>query len=61
MNTIKRHEQHYKKYYEPSKLHTMPVRKIDKITLEMECNRIVKEFNLSAKGWRKTAYAGSDV
>lgn len=52
MNTIKRHEQHYKKYYEPSKLHTMPVRKIDKITLEMECNRIVKEFNLSAKGWR---------
>ncbi len=50
-NTIKRHRQHYAKYFEPSKLHSMKLTAIDTFTLEMECNRIVKEFNLSRKAW----------
>ena len=50
-NTIKRHRQHYKKYFEPSALHDMKVKKIDELLLEKECNRIVKEFNLSRKEW----------
>ncbi len=50
-NTIKRHRQHYAKYFEPSKLHSMKVSHIDTFVLEMECNRIVKEFNLTRKAW----------
>lgn len=51
LNTIKRHRQHYKKYFESSKLHSMRIDKIDTLILETECNRIVKEFNLSRKDW----------
>ncbi len=51
LNTIKRHKQHYRKYFEPSKLHSMKIEKIDTLILETECNRIVKEFNLSRKDW----------
>lgn len=50
-NTIKRHRQHYAKYFEPSKLHCMKLSDIDTFALEMECNRIVKEFNLTRKAW----------
>lgn len=50
-NTIKRHKQHYHKYYESSALHNMKVKKIDELILEQECNRIVKEYNLSRKEW----------
>lgn len=50
-NTIKRHKQHYHKYFEPSILHGMKVKKIDELLLERECNRIVKEFNLPRKEW----------
>ena len=50
-NTIKRHEQHYHKYFEPSRLHKMNVRRIDELFFETECNRIVKEFNLTHKEW----------
>lgn len=50
-NTIKRHRQHYTKYFEPSKLHNMKISTIDTLILETECNRIVKEFNLSRKDW----------
>lgn len=50
-NTIKRHRQHYKKYFEESALHDMKVKEIDELLLEKECNRIVKEFNLSRKEW----------
>lgn len=50
-NTIKRHEQHYHKYFEQSKLHTKKVRQIDDLFLEAECNRIVKDFNLTRKEW----------
>lgn len=50
-NTIKRHKQHYRKYFEPSTLHDMKIKKIDELILEQECNRIVKEYNLSRKEW----------
>lgn len=50
-NTIKRHKQHYKKYFESSVFHNMPVKQIDELLLESECNRLVKEFNLSRKEW----------
>lgn len=50
-NTIKRHKQHYRKYFEPSSLHDMKIKKIDELILEQECNRIVKEYNLSRKEW----------
>lgn len=49
-NTIKRHKQHYRKYF-VSVLHNMKIKKIDELILEQECNRIVREFNLSRKEW----------
>lgn len=50
-NTIKRHEQHYRKYFESSCLHNHKVIKIDELSLETESNRIIREFNLSRKEW----------
>lgn len=50
-NTIKRHRQHYAKYFEKSVLHKKKLSQIDEIMLEQECNRIVKQFNLSSKEW----------
>lgn len=50
-NTMKRHEQHYRKYFKPSALHGMKIKRIDELLLEKECNRIVKEFSLSRKEW----------
>lgn len=50
-NTIKRHEQHYRKHFEHSNLHTKKVRQISELFLEEECNRIVKENNLTRKEW----------
>lgn len=50
-NTIKRHEQHYRKYFEPSLLHNRKMVKIDELLLETECNRIIREFNLPRKEW----------
>ena len=50
-NTIKRHKQHYRKYFATSVLHEKKVKKIDELLLEQECNRIVKEFNLPRKEW----------
>lgn len=50
-NTIRRHEQHYNKYFVLSKLHEKRIVKIEEIFLETECNRIVKEYNLTQKEW----------
>lgn len=50
-NTIKRHKQHYRKYFEPSLLDGRKLRYIDELLLETECNRIVKDFNLPRKEW----------
>lgn len=46
-----RHRQHYAKYFENSVLHKKKLSQIDELLLEQECNRIVKEFNLSFKEW----------
>lgn len=50
-NTIKRHQQHFRKYFLPSKLIDMPIRRIQPLLLEEECNQIVKRFNMSRKEW----------
>ncbi len=50
-NTIKRHEQHYRKYFETSILHGANIKKIDELMIETECNRIIREFNLPRKEW----------
>ena len=50
-NTITRHKQHYKKYFETSKLHQLSLKRIDSLILEAECNRIVREFNLTRHEW----------
>lgn len=50
-NTMKRHRQHYKKYFSVSVLDSMKVAQIDELLLEQECNRIVREFNLPRKEW----------
>lgn len=50
-NTIRRHRQHYKKYFESSILHGMKIKHVDELLLEKECNRIIKEFNLTRKEW----------
>lgn len=53
-NTILRHKQRYEKYFAKSKLHNMKFGHIDEITLEQECNRIIKDFNLTRKEWTNT-------
>lgn len=53
-NTIKRHTQHYSKYFESSCLHAMKIKQINELFLESECNRIVKDFHLSRKEWGNT-------
>lgn len=50
-NTIKRHTQHYDKYFRTSKLNCMRISSIDELTLEAVCNTIVKDYNLSYKEW----------
>lgn len=51
INTIKRHKQHYTKYFEESILDNMKIKNIDELLLEQEANRIVKDYNLSRKEW----------
>ena len=50
-NTITRHKQHYRRYFEKSQLHNAPIRRIDTLLLESECNRLVKEYSMSRKEW----------
>lgn len=50
-NTILRHKQHYKKYLTTSVLDKKRVLSIDDLLLETECNRIVRDFNLSSNEW----------
>lgn len=51
--TLQRHEQRYKKYIEGSKLDAMPMRKINLLQLEAECNRIVSAYNLPYHEWQQ--------
>ena len=50
-NTIKRHKQHYRKYFTVSCLHDRKIKHIDELMLERECNRIVRDYNLPRKEW----------
>ena len=50
-NTIKRHKQHYRKYFEGTELFGTQVSKVDKIELQSFCNRLVKDYNMSSKEW----------
>ena len=50
-NTVKRHKQHFKKYFEHTELFKTPISKIDKIELQSFCNRLVKDYNMSSKEW----------
>ena len=51
VNTIRRHEQHYKKYFESSVLHGKKINQITDLLLEKTCNEIVKSNNISRKEW----------
>ena len=55
-NTIKRHIQHYKRYFERSELHSMQVRQIDTLLLESECNRLVKYRQVVKKTGKTETY-----
>lgn len=50
-NTVKRHKQHFRKYFEQTKLFQMPVVKVDRLMLQSFCNQLVKDNNLSSKEW----------
>ena len=51
--TIRRHEQHFKKYFvkEHSKLLNMNIAKIDRLIFQSECNRIVKKYDMASREW----------
>lgn len=50
-NTIKRHKQHYAKYFENSVLNNKRITEITDLWLEQECNTLVKRNNLTRKEW----------
>lgn len=50
-NTIKRHRQHYKKYFQDLSLATKKIKNIDELELESICNNIVRDNNMSRKEW----------
>ena len=51
--TIQRHEQRYKKYLEKSRIPSMPIRDINILALETECNKIVADYSLSYQEWQQ--------
>lgn len=57
-NTIRRHEQHWKKYFTP--LQSKRVASYDRLELQKECNLLVRENNLSSREWQniKTILSG---
>jgi len=59
MNTIRRHEQHWRKYFQDS-WGKMKLKHFDKLTLQQMCNRLVKERALTSKEWQnvKTILSG---
>ena len=50
-NTIVRHRQHYRKYFEPSKLDGKRIGLVNDLLLETICNHIVRDYNMSRKEW----------
>lgn len=51
-NTIRRHEQHWKKYFLDSALVETRLSSFDKLDLQMACNALIKRHNLSSKEWQ---------
>ncbi len=60
-NTITRHKQHYKRYFEGTELFNKPIADITIIDLEGFCNELIKENNMSSKEWTnvKTILGGT--
>jgi len=54
IGTIRRHEQHFNKYFvnEGSSLLNKNISKIRMVDLQMESNRIIKKYDMSAKEWK---------
>jgi len=50
-NTIVRHRQHYKKYFQNTDFFKQPLKSIDRLSLQSFANGIVKDNNLSSKEW----------
>lgn len=58
MKTIRRHEQHWNKYF--SAIKSKKISSYDRLELQKECNLLVKNNNLSSKEWQniKTILSG---
>lgn len=50
-NTILRHRQHYKKYFQENPFFKNEVKRIDRLELQAFCNELVKTNHLSNKEW----------
>lgn len=59
-NTIRRHEQHWKKYFSGSSLVSAKLSSLDLLELQKACNLLIKQYNLSSKEWQniKTILSG---
>lgn len=50
-NTIMRHKQHYRKYFQNLPISQKKIKLIDELELESICNNIVRENNMTRKEW----------
>ena len=50
-NTIRRHRQHYRKYFENTELFGTTVSAVDHLSLQAYCNELVKKNGMTAKEW----------
>lgn len=59
-NTIQRHINHWKKYFEGTEIADIPMSNIDGLLLESWANDLIKEHNLTRKEWQnlKTIIGG---
>lgn len=59
-NTIQRHINHWKKYFEKTEIVCKPMTRIDVLMLESWANSLIKEYNLTRKEWQnlKTIIGG---
>lgn len=58
LKTIRRHEQHWKKYFDSVRL--QKISRYDRLNLQKDCNQLVKNHHLSSKEWQniKTILTG---
>lgn len=50
-STIRRHEQHWDKYFKQTPFVNKPIKDISSLECEEYCNGIVKSYNLTSKEW----------